>query len=302
MTVYEGTHVWIWQPWNIYGGDVNQLITACKQRGIDGVIIKFANGSLANDQVSQRFMDYFKKYAGPLKAAGITVGGWIYQYLTDPLCEVDACTQAIGAGADWIVFDAETEIKGKGAQVTQFLQAYRAKHPHTVTGLSSFAIADYHTDEVPFAEYAKYVDVLMPQIYWDEMKWPVEVAFLSSVTSYKKYNKPIAPTGQSYLTAKPSDMAKFVQLCKSNGFRHVSWWDWDEASPEQLNAIEQNRIQIVNSTPQPVPEDWRIREINAARTTGIFTSDHKPGEPVTIEVLAAALNNLYKLIKGGNKT
>jgi hypothetical protein len=299
MNIYDGTHVWIWEPWNVYGGDVNQLIVECKKRGIDGVIIKFANGSLANDPVSQRFMDYFKRFTGALKAAGITVGGWIYQYLNDPLGEAEACSQAIAAGADWIVFDAEIEIKGKGAQVSQFLQAYRAKHPHTATGLSSFAIANYHIDEVPYADYAKYVDVLMPQIYWDEMRWSIEVAFLSSITSYKTYNKPIAPTGQSYLTAKPSDMAKFVQLCKSNGFTHVSWWNWDQSTPEQLNAIGENRVQPIKPLTPPAPEDWGTREINAARSIGIFTGDHKPGEPVTIEVLAAGLNNLYKLIKGG---
>jgi hypothetical protein len=65
------------------------------------------------DSVSQNFMTHFKGLVGPLKAAGITVDGWIYQYLNDPMGEVDACSQAIAARADWIVFDAEIEIKGK---------------------------------------------------------------------------------------------------------------------------------------------------------------------------------------------
>ncbi|WCK55445.1 hypothetical protein PP175_05700 [Aneurinibacillus sp. Ricciae_BoGa-3] len=295
MSIYDGTHMWIWEPWNVYGGNVDRLISECKTRGIDGVIVKFANGNLA-DSVSQNFMKHFKLLVGPLKAAGITVGGWIYQYLNDPMGEVDACSQAISAGAEWNVFDAEIEIKGKSIQASQFLQTFRMKHPDVVTGLSSFAIANYHTDEVPFAEYAKYVDVMMPQIYWDEMKWPVEVAFNSSVAAYKKYGKPIAPTGQSYLTAKPADMAKFVQLCKMAGFTHVSWWDMQQAQPQHLDAIAANRIQ--RATPAAPVHDWRLKAIAQAKANGIFTSDHKPGEPVTIELLAAAVNNLYKKLGG----
>jgi hypothetical protein len=296
--IYDGTHLWLFEPWNIHGGDVQKMIADCQNRGIDGVIIKCANGSLVNDKVSQRFMDWFKKLIGPFKAAGFTVGAWIYQYLTDVAGEVDACSQAIAAGADWIVFDAEIEMKGKWPQATQFLQQFRAKHPNVVTALSSFPIASYHTNEVPFAEYAKYVDVMMPQIYWNEMQWPMATAFHSAITDYKKYGKPIAPTGPTYTTATPADMAKFVQLCKDAGHTHVSWWVLDDATPAQLDAVQANRI--VKPKPPVQAEDWRLREIQKAEANGFFTKGaHKPGEPVTIEVLAATMNNFSNMIKGG---
>lgn len=235
--IWDGTHLWSWKA----KGDVNKMIELAKSLGVTGVLIKFANGSLAGDPVSQAYMDRFKQLASVFKAAGFRVGGWIYQYLTDVQGEVDACTQAIEAGADWIVLDGEVELKGRNAQVQQFGQLFRTKYPNFPLGLSSFAIAERHP-EVPFAEYAAFVDVMMPQIYWADMGWDVAVAFNASIASHKKFGKPIAPTGQSYDKATPADMARFVQLCKSAGYSHASWWDWDEATNAHLQAVQSNLI------------------------------------------------------------
>jgi hypothetical protein len=247
MRIWDGTHLFIWQLEKTCNGDVNQMISTAKDLGITGVLIKFANGSLNGDAKSQAYMDKFKSYAPAFKAAGFVVGGWIFQYLTDVQGEVDACSQAIEAGADWIVLDGEVELNGKNAQVTQFGQLFRAKYLNYPLGLSSFAIANYHP-EVPFNEYAPFIDVMMPQIYWAEMGWDVAVAFNASIASFKQYGKPIAPSGQSYDKATVADMAKFVQLCKGAGLTHVSWWDWQEATVEQLNAVKGNIIPLT----QPV--------------------------------------------------
>ncbi|WP_027416194.1 hypothetical protein [Aneurinibacillus terranovensis] len=298
MNIYDGTHMWIWQADKIHGGNVQQMIAEAKARGIHGVLIKFANGSLVGDPNSQAYMAQFKRLVGPFKAAGIIVGGWIYQYLTDVAGEVDACCQAIEAGADWIVLDAEIDVKGKASRVAQFGQMLRAKHPNVLIGLSSFAIADYHP-EVPFTEYNKFVDVMMPQIYWAEMGWNVAVAFNASIASYKKYGKPIAPSGQAYAGAQPGDMAAFIQLSKKAGLSHVSWWDWQQATLAQLNAIQANILARPKPAAPNQTEDWRVTAIAQAKANKVFKDDHKPGEPVTIEILAATMNNFYDLIKGG---
>jgi hypothetical protein len=236
--VWDGTYLWSWKA----NGNVNDLIAQAKALGVTGILIKFANGSLVGDTVSQEYMARFKQLAPLFKASGFRVGGWIYQYLTDVQGEVDACSQAIDAGAEWIVLDGEVELKGKMTQVQQFGMLLRAKYPNIPLGLSSFSIADYHP-EVPFTEYSQFVDVMMPQVYWAEMGWDVAVAFNASIASYKKFGKPIAPTGQSYGGATPADMARFIQLCKGAGFTHASWWDWDEATSSHLQAIQSNLIQ-----------------------------------------------------------
>jgi hypothetical protein len=243
VAVFNGSFMFIWNAKNLDNGDVNAMIAQAKKMGVTGVIIKFANGSLNGDPVSQSYMAQFKKYVGPFKAAGFQVGGWIYQYLTDVQGEVDACSQAIDAGADFIVLDGEAELKGKAARVAEFGQLLRAKHPDTLLALSSFAIASYHP-EVPFAEYSNFVNAMMPQIYWDDMGWTVDKAFNTSIASYKRYGKPIAPTGQSYATAQPNDIARFIQLSQEAKFTNISWWDWDEANQGQLGAIQANPLVI----------------------------------------------------------
>jgi hypothetical protein len=239
--IWDGTYLFLWQANKVDGGNINSMISQAKQLGITGVLIKFANGSLANDPVSQGYMTQFKNLIGPFKAAGLKVGGWIYQYLTDVQGEVDACFQAIDAGADWIVLDGEAELKGKNSQVAQFGQLLRSKYPNFPIGLSSFALADYHP-EVPFTEYINFVNVMMPQIYWGDLSWDVTVAFYASMGSYQKYGKPIIPTGQAYDKVTPADMAQFIQLCKSTDLTGISWWDWQDASTDQLTAIQSNLI------------------------------------------------------------
>ncbi|WP_027416353.1 S-layer homology domain-containing protein [Aneurinibacillus terranovensis] len=307
--IYDGTYMWIWQADKIYGGDVQQMVTNATSLGLKGVLIKFADGSLARDSASQSYMQQFKRLVGPFKAAGFTVGGWIYQYLTDVAGEVDACAQAIQAGADWIVIDSESEINGKAAQVAQFGQRLRARFPNVTVGLSSFAIADYHS-EVPYQEYAKFVDVMMPQIYWGEMGWDVGVAFQASVTSYKKIGKPIAPSGQAFGNVQPADMARFVQLCGNARFSHISWWDWQEASPSQLNAIKANRM--VPSDPQPanhiardVPDNaWYAKAVQYVLQNNLMSTNESgnfnPDQPATRAMLAQVLYNLSLKNGGGS--
>jgi hypothetical protein len=279
---WDGTHLFTWKLENICQGDVNSMIAQAKLLGVTGVLIKLADGSLNGDPVSQAYMNKFKQHAPAFKAAGFKVGGWIYQYLTDVQGEVDACSQAIYAGADWIVLDGEAELLGKAAQVQQFGQLFRSRYPNFPLGLSSFAISNYHP-EVPFYEYAGFVDVMMPQIYWEDMKWDVAVAFNASLASYKQYGKPIAPTGQSYNQAVPSDIAKFASLVKQSGCSHLSWWEWGESNTAQLEAVKSNLIlPPVTPTPKKAFDQLTAQKVidllgalnNASLDSGVKAAAH----------------------------
>lgn len=244
---FDGTYMFIWQLKEVLKGDPDAIVAKVKELGVTGAIVKIANGSLKGDPVSQAFMDDFKRVAPKLKAAGIKVGGWIYQYMTDVQGEAEACFEAIDNGADFIVLDGEVELRGKNAEVKQFGEIFRAKYPNYPLALSSFAIANLHP-EVPFAEYNQFVNFMMPQVYWGDMGWSVQGAFNTSVASYKKFGKPILVTGQAYAKATSTEMKQFVDLCKGAGITHLSWWDWQHANADQLNSVKANVIQA----PKPV--------------------------------------------------
>lgn len=292
---WDGTFMYIWQPSETCGGLSTTMIATAKTLGITGVIIKFANGSLVGDPNSQSYMNSFKKLIGPFKQAGFKVGGWIYQYLTDVAGEVDACSQAIQAGVDFIVLDGEVELKGKNAQVTQFGKQFRSKYPTFPLGLSSFAIPDYH-QEVPFDEYNAFVNFMSPQIYWGEMQWSISKAFSDSVQGYSKYGKPIAPTGQTY-GVSTVDMSLFSGLCKTNEFTHLSWWDWQESPAEALQAIKGN---ILQPPAPPKPQDtpaWEKSAHDFVVNSGI-SDGTRPHDPVLRVEVWAMLERLYEKLGG----
>lgn len=304
--VWDGTGLFLWQADAVYGGDAQQMVNAAKSLGLTYVLIKFSEGSLAGDPVSQKFMADFKRLAPYFKNAGLKVGGWTFQWLTDVSGEVDACAQAIEAGADFIVLDAENGVYGKDTQVQQFGQEFRAKFPNIPVGLSSFAISNYHDEsvkQVPFNVYNGFVDFMMPQVYWDDMGWNMEVAFTSSIASYEKYGKPIAPTGQAYGGATPSDMAGFIHLCKTKGYTGVSWWDWQHATQDQLKALQQNLIlppvppqNITSSIAADVPEgQWYSKAVKYCLDEGLMSKDSNsrfnPDAPVDRKELAQVIFN-----------
>lgn len=233
--------MFIFEPWAVHGGNVDQMIQEAKKLGFTGVMLKFANGSLAGDPVSQRFMDTFKQYAPAFKAAGLVVGGWIYQYLTDVQGEFDACVQAVQAGAEWLILDGEVEIENKAAEVKQFGKLLRAQLPDISIGYSTFGVSQYHPE--PYKEYAKFCNVMMPQIYWGDFaqsdpSWTVTKSFQYSIEGFQRYRLPIAPTGQSYSSATTEDMQTFSQLAHKAGITGISWWDWQHASQAQLEATK----------------------------------------------------------------
>lgn len=300
MNIYDGAHIWVWQPWKI--GTDEQIIEKLKALGVRGVLLKYSDGNLVGDPISQRFMAEFKRLTPKLKAAGFVVGGWTYQYLTDIDGEVDALRQAVEAGAEWIVLNGEEHVKGKNAQVAEYGRKVRAMYPDLKIGFSSYAVADLHPD-VPFWEYAKYVDLMMPQMYWATIGWSVDDTFKRSFQSYSKFGKPIGPTGQAYddpqqgIVTQVQDMARFTQLSKAAGFTHITWWDMQHFNSTHEAGIKNNTI--APPVPSPIGEiipNWAKTAVDYVKSNGIMNGypdgTFHPDQPVTRAELAQVAYNL----------
>ncbi len=297
--IWEGNHMFIWQLEHIYSGDIRKMIDKAKELGYTGVLIKFADGSLAGDAKSRRYMERFKAAAPLFKAAGLVVGGWIYQYLTDVQGEVDACTQALEHGADWLVLDGEAEIAGKNAQVADFGQRLRSRHPQAAVGFSSFPVYEYHRD-VPYREYAAFCNVMMPQVYWAAIGWDVSKTMNTTLEQYRQFGLPVAPTGQCYDAAAPADISRFIELSRRAGLDGVSWWTWQEADEAQLQATKTDAFRKggvpLTKFPDVEAGRWSEQAIRDVSERGIMVGyadgTFRPEQPVTREELAFALARL----------
>lgn len=301
--VYKGTHLFLKEAEKVLADNLQDRINTLKKSGIDGVVIKFADGDLDSDPASLATMNRFLRLVGPFKKSGLKVGGLIYQYLYNVDGEAKACFQAINAGADWIVLDVKSDVAKKPFSVLEFGQLVRSKYPGIILGLTSYPIADNYPD-IPFDQYLTFTDVILPQIYWTEMGSNVTKAFKASVSSYSKYDKPIVPVGQASKVTAVKDMDIFAKLCNKASFTGISWGVWPEISTKQLEVIRANRSTKSqhlkkHKTASDVKENsWYAKAVDFVLQMKIMSTDEAgnfyPDQLVTREKLANVIYNMVK--------
>ena len=225
----EGKYMWIWELDRCDHGDIGKVSQTLKDVGITGIILKTHDGS--------NF--WHQTYAIPeFKKQGIKVGAWGYCYGRNTDGEIAAIHQAVSFKPDFYVMDVESEFEPDSMHPVAEQMLIRLKDIGIPLGYTSFAIPSYHS--VPFAVFSKYCSFTMPQIYWKEMKWQVNKAFETSYEEYSAYKLPIYPVGQITSDVPPEEIVQFNDLCQQKNIRMVSYWNCQEASQSQLDAIKES--------------------------------------------------------------
>jgi hypothetical protein len=243
--VWSGKHMWVWTISATMNGDVNRIIAKLKEIGARGVIVK------AHD--AGNIWPQFRNTLQAFKNAGFLVGAWGYVYGNDVQAEFNAANDAITAGADWYVIDAEAEYEGKQAQATQFGQLLRQAHPDFPIGYAPFPFPQYHKS-YPYAEFSKFCNVVLPQVYWGELVPTVDVCLQQSFASLKQYGLPVAPIGQAFVTPyvpTDDDYQKFESVSKQLGATGVSFWSMQHATDKMFASIKDMNFPIPVDAPAP---------------------------------------------------
>ncbi|MEM3647486.1 MAG: S-layer homology domain-containing protein [Thermofilum sp.] len=289
MAVWDGNWLWIWTADSILNGNPEAMVAVAKDLGITGVLIKSHDGT--------RVWGQFVRYSLVFRSAGFRVAAWGYVYGNDPEGEAHAALEAIYAGADLYVVDAETEFErpGKDDAARRMLEAIRAKAPDVPVGFTSFAIVDYHRG-FPWSVFAKYCDVAMPQMYWFTIGLPVEECWRWTRDGYAKMGKPIVPVGQAYDAVSYEDMVKFARIVHEDGCSGISWWSWQHANDAQLRAIKEasGMFQYSDYAGRPTEED-----IELVKRLGIMVGypdgTFRPRQAMAREEVASALARMWRL-------
>ena len=223
-----------------------------------------------------------------LKATGLRVCAWQFVYGTDPVGEAQAAAAAKGAGADCLVIDAEGAYEGKYAQAQQYMTKLRqlvgASFP---IGLTSFPYVDFH----PALPYSVFLGpggatFNLPQVYWKTIGDTVDASLVHTYEWNTPYATAIFPLGQTYDGPAAADILRFRQLSGAYGARGVSWWDWQEASASDWNAV--------GASIAPVPQPSALWPTLAAGSGGkvgsrgdtvVWAQEHLVGAgyPVTVD-------------------
>jgi len=287
---WEGKHIWIWYL-DQCGESPQEIVAQAVRLGLSGLLVKAWDGS--------SFWPQIKDIISPAHAAGLLVGAWGYSYGTSPWEEAKAARQAMAAGADWLIIDAEQEYDHpRGREMAKRMQTvFRGIFPATPIGFTSFGIPSLHPD-FPYDAFWGWCDVFMPQVYWGLFDMPVNAALARSIGDCQRMGMKIrmAPVGQCYGNVRVDDITRFGELAENAGLPGISYYDWQHASSGQLLAVGaapyERRVPKVADT---APE-WQRKIIEDALTEGLITQHHDPTEVAPKWfVLETELNLLRKV-------
>ncbi|GAC1319083.1 MAG: hypothetical protein NVSMB25_09350 [Thermoleophilaceae bacterium] len=233
-TPFDGNGMWIWYVERSSGGTPAALIDQARRYGISTLFIKSSDGTNPWTQFSPSLV-------AALHSAGLRACAWQYVYGSSPTVEAQLGADAVRAGADCLVIDAEQEYEGRYGQASTYIGALRQAIGFAYpVGLSGFPYVDYH-GAFPYSVFLGPggAQFNLPQVYWKAIGTSVDSALDHTLRYNRPYGRPIDPTGQAYDGTSGGDILRFRQLAAAGGAAGVSWWDWQEAQPGQWQAIGQ---------------------------------------------------------------
>ena len=231
-TAFDGNAMWIWNLPRSQGGDPAAIVAQASAHGIRSVFVKSGDGTSYWSQFSPQLVQAL--HAGGLKACA-----WQYVYGSNPEGEAAVAAQAVQAGADCFVIDAEREYENRYSQAQAYTRALRAAvgadYP---IGLSSFPYVDYHPG-LPYSEFLAPggAQFNLPQVYWKTIGDSVDESLDHTYRFNRPYARTIVPVGQAYSNTSPADVARFRQVAAAQQSPGVSWWDWESASSSNWDSI-----------------------------------------------------------------
>lgn len=251
--VFAGTSMWIWELDETEGGNLDAIAAKAREAGLSTLYVKSSDGSGSfESQFSRAMVEKFH-------AAGFNVCAWAYIYGNNPLPEAAVSAEAIQAGADCFVINAEAQYAGKYAQAQQYLAALRAApgvgNDYPI-GFSS--IGRLGTEpQVPVSVFLGPrggAQVAMPQVYWRDFDTPVIEASRSIAAEWRIYGRPIVPMGQTDKGATADDVLQFRAAWQRWGAVGTSWFRWGVGSPEAWNGLS-DAVPFLGAIDEP---DWRV--------------------------------------------
>jgi len=228
----EGLGVFVWLPAKCGSWDV--IIAKAKEHGVKWLIVHNAQGPYAL-----------------IKSAGLQAAysGYLYPTATDKY--IQQAKKAVDAGADIVLFDAETEWEQggyKGLQASTFETTLRQTLGDSVWigNAGAWQWPEKHP-VYPDTAFARGIDGALPERYWTEFdyKTPYSAAIGESEKEWERYKdvhgyKSVIPIGSAYGTntsppgghqdLREEDLRDFLTrfpTCALWSWLHIPPFGWD---------------------------------------------------------------------------
>ncbi|HEX4110547.1 MAG TPA: peptidoglycan-binding domain-containing protein [Solirubrobacteraceae bacterium] len=226
---FDGDGMWIWYLSQSDGGSLANIEAQAKAADVTTLYIKSSDGP------TNYWSQFSAANVAALHAAGLKVCAWQYVYGTNPAGEAALGVEAVAAGADCLVIDAETEYEGRYAAAETYIDDLRAAlGPNYPIGLASFPY-DFDHPTLPYSVFlgpdgAQYN---LPQMYWQDIGTSVDSAFANTYEYNRLYGRPIYPLGQTFDNPPASAILRFRELASAYGATGISWWDWQNTTASE---------------------------------------------------------------------
>lgn len=232
-TAFDGLGMWIWYIAKSNGGNVASIAEQAKADGVSTVFVKSSDGP------ENYWSQFSPELVQQLQAAGLRVCAWQFVYGSRPLGEAKLGAEAVQAGAECLVIDAESSYEGRYGAAQLYIRALReAVGPEYPIGLASFPYVDYH-ESLPYSVFLgpEGAQFNLPQMYWKDIGVSVEEVFVHTYEQNLIYGRQIEPLGQTYSKPTNSELVAFRTLAGAYGGTGCSFWDWQETKPKGWEAL-----------------------------------------------------------------
>ncbi len=282
-TGFEGQGMWIWYLSKSDGGSVAAIAARAHAAGVSTLFIKSSDGS------TNYWSQFSAQLVAELHANGLKACAWQYVYGSEPVGEAALGAEAVAAGADCLVIDAEAEYEGRYAAAQTYIDDLRAKiGPTYPLGLASFPYVFDHPS-FPYSVFlgpggAQYN---APQMYWKDIGQSVDTVYANAFIANRVYGRPIFPLGQTYGGVSATELLRFREEAVDYGSPGVSFWDWQESGAVDWSTLAAPLAPLTSVTPNTeYPELksgargdevlWMQEHLATAiptqETTGVFAS------------------------------
>jgi peptidoglycan hydrolase-like protein with peptidoglycan-binding domain len=278
--------MWIWYVSKSDGGNLASIVAQAHAGGVGTLFVKSSDGS------SNYWSQFSPTLVQQLHANGLRVCAWQYVYGTNPVGEANLGAQAVAAGADCLVIDAESEYEGRYGSAQTYISELRARVGASYPlGLAAFPYVYYHTS-FPYSVFLgpNGAQFNAPQMYWKTIGSSVDTVYANTYISNRVYGRAIMPLGQTYENPSSSDLVRFREEATLYGASGISFWDFQETSAGGWKALSEPLAPLLSVTANPSwselaqgstgdPVLWMQEHLASAvptqATTGIFDAATK---------------------------
>ena len=232
-TAFEGQGMWIWYIAQSDGGSIANIVAQAHAAGVTTLYIKSSDGP------TNFWSQFTPQLIAELHANGLKVCAWQYVYGTEPVGEANMGAEAVAAGAECLVIDAEAEYEGRYGAAQTYIDELRAKIGAAYPlGLASFPYVSYHSS-FPYSVFlgpngAQYN---VPQMYWHDIGQSVDTVYANTYIANRIYGRPIFPLGQTYGGVSAEELLRFREEAVDYGAAGTSFWDWQETKTSGWSAL-----------------------------------------------------------------